>query len=68
MYLHCPVCKSTDIFMKYYIPVSKYGHLPRPKVDYCNCCGFSSGESFKEINFRQERDYKINKVIENNGI
>jgi hypothetical protein len=41
------------------VPVSKYGHLPTPPVDFCDDCGFKSQESFSSINFRHQRDYKL---------
>lgn len=65
---HCPVCKSTDIIKRFYVPTSKYGHLPTPPVDYCNFCGYKSEESFMLINFRLERDCKIEKILDKNGI
>jgi len=66
--LHCPICKSTNIKRKFFVPVSNYGHLPKPPVDLCNKCGFKSEESFSTINFRIKRDYKIEQILKEDGI
>lgn len=65
---YCPICKSTNIKRKFIVPVSNYGHLPKPPVDLCNDCGFNSEESFSTINFRVKRDYKIEQILEKDGI
>ena len=55
----CPKCDSLNVKRRFYVPVSKYGHLPTPPVDFCDDCGFKSQESFSSINFRHQRDYKL---------
>ncbi len=61
--LYCPACKSTNIKRKFVVPVSNYGHLPKPPVDLCSNCGFKSEESFSNINFRENRNYKIEQLL-----
>lgn len=69
MNFHCPVCKSTDIIRKYYVPISKEGHLPNQSpMDYCNCCGFKSEESFLIINHREKRNLNIEKILKQDGV
>lgn len=62
--LYCPICNSTKIERKFWIPVSKEGYLPKPPVDLCNDCGFVSEESFSQINFRNIRESKIQQILE----
>ena len=64
----CPFCKSTNVKRKFVVPVSNYGHLPKPPVDLCSDCGFKSEESFLTINFRIKRDYKIEQILKEDGI
>jgi hypothetical protein len=61
----CPKCGSSNIRRKFYVPISKYGYLPKPPVDFCDDCEFKSEESFCSINFRNERDYKIEQILQN---
>ena len=61
----CPKCESLNVRRKFYVPVSKYGHLPKNPVDFCEECEFKSEESFASINFRKQRDYKIEQILEN---
>lgn len=69
MNFNCPVCKSTDIIRKYYVPISKEGHLPNQSpVDYCNRCGFNSEESFMIINHREKRNLNIEKILKQDGV
>lgn len=57
----CPECKSTNIITRIYQPISKSGHLPNPKVDYCYECKFKSIRSFKSIN----RELIIENILDN---
>ena len=61
----CPKCDSLNVNRRFYAPVSKYGHLPTPPVDFCDDCGFKSQESFSSINFRHQRDYKLEQILQN---
>lgn len=61
--ISCPSCKSLNIRRKYHKPISKYGYLPKPPVDYCDECGFSSEESFYNINIKLNRDYKLQEIF-----
>ena len=61
--LYCPKCKSIDIARNYYVK-SIYGSLPGKPKDYCNSCGFASEEQFDAINFRNNRDSKLNKILD----
>lgn len=61
----CPRCKSSNVIRKYYVPISKYGHLPLPPVDFCVDCEFKSRESFVSINYREIRNSKLNIILQN---
>lgn len=71
----CPECGSTNVAWKIKIS-SVYGQfnttygIDASDASYtpwvCNDCGFKSVESFATINKRNERDNKIDEVI--NGI
>lgn len=60
----CPECKSTNITKRIHHPISKSGHLPYPKVDYCYDCGFKSNQSFKSINLTNNREIIIENILE----
>ena len=66
MNFYCPECESTDIKTSLSEPVSNYGYLPNPLVYICKHCGFRSKESFSVINFRKNRDYKIEQILNKN--
>ncbi len=62
----CPKCKSLDIKKMQYVNTSIYGHLPnKGPFDICNSCGFKSKDSFSYINFRDNRDNKIEEILKN---
>ena len=62
----CPKCSSFNIRRQIYVPISRYGHLPKPPVDYCDECGFKSEVSFSILNIKLNRDTKLKEIL--NGI
>ena len=67
--LCCPECGSDNVKRRFIVPVSNYGHLPNKKpLDICSDCRFESNESFSDINFRNNRDRKIEQILKEDGI
>jgi hypothetical protein len=64
----CPECNSSNIRRKFWAPISKEGHLPKPPVDFCDSCGFKSVEPFWCINLRNKRSQKIETILTEDGI
>lgn len=68
MNLHyCPKCNSTNVRLEHYANISNYGSLPKKPKDMCNNCSFVS-DSFYDINFRNNRDNKIEQILKEDGI